>query len=253
MRKDIIKPIETEYNGYLFRSKLEAQWAVVFDSFRIRYEYEPEGFELEDGTKYLPDFYFPDQDTYGEVKPDRPGALEELFDKSLKFVESGAIERLVILPNIPAATEGDSVWWVPLIVKNPFVPFPYNENCPFSDLIVTRAMFCLNKINMYNCVTLGQIETDFYIEFHDYIVAQRHHQNPSEISIRNLRASFLQAIPSRETEYVIQQAKIYPKVTIDGILNSLGWEGNVCSEYAYQKARQARFDHGQTPEVKSAG
>lgn len=51
MRKDIIKPNETEYNGYLFRSKLEAQWAVVFDSLGIRYEYEPEGcYNTENGT-----------------------------------------------------------------------------------------------------------------------------------------------------------------------------------------------------------
>ena len=67
-------PIETEYKGYRFRSRLEARWAVFFDMMGIYYVYEPEGFELEDGTKYLPDFYFPDQDTYGEVKPDRPGA-----------------------------------------------------------------------------------------------------------------------------------------------------------------------------------
>ena len=253
MRKDIIKPIETEYNGYLFRSKLEAQWAVVFDSLGIRYEYEPEGFELEDGTKYLPDFYFPDQDTYGEVKPDRPGALEELFDKSLKFVENGMIERLIILPNIPAATEEDSVWWVPLIVKNPFVPVPYNEDWPFSDIIVTRAMFYVNGINMYNYVTLGQIETDFHIEFHDYIVAQRHHQNPSKISIRNLHVSFLQAIPSRKTEYVIRRAESNPETTIDDVLEESRWEHDASIERAYQKARQARFDHGQTPEAKRAG
>lgn len=51
-----IKPIETVYNGYRFRSRLEARWAVFFDAMGIKYEYEPEGFEFEDGTKYLPDF-----------------------------------------------------------------------------------------------------------------------------------------------------------------------------------------------------
>ena len=45
-----IKAIETEYNGYRFRSRLEARWAVFFDAMGIKYEYEPEGFELEDGT-----------------------------------------------------------------------------------------------------------------------------------------------------------------------------------------------------------
>lgn len=51
-----MKAIETYYNGYRFRSRLEARWAVFFDTLGIRYEYEPEGFELDDGTWYLPDF-----------------------------------------------------------------------------------------------------------------------------------------------------------------------------------------------------
>lgn len=51
-----IKPIETIYNGYRFRSRLEARWAVFFHAMGIKYEYEPEGYTLIDGTKYLPDF-----------------------------------------------------------------------------------------------------------------------------------------------------------------------------------------------------
>ena len=30
-----VKPIETTYNGYKFRSRLEARWAVFFDSAEI--------------------------------------------------------------------------------------------------------------------------------------------------------------------------------------------------------------------------
>ena len=63
-----IKAIETEYNGYRFRSRLEARWAVFFDALDVRYEYEPEGFELPDG-RYLPDFYLPEFRTYIEIKP----------------------------------------------------------------------------------------------------------------------------------------------------------------------------------------
>ena len=51
-----IKPIETIYNGYRFRSRLEARWAVFFDSLGVEYEYEPEGFELPGVGVYLPDF-----------------------------------------------------------------------------------------------------------------------------------------------------------------------------------------------------
>lgn len=51
-----IKPIETQYKGYLFRSRLEARWAVFFDACGVSWEYEPEGYILPDGKKYLPDF-----------------------------------------------------------------------------------------------------------------------------------------------------------------------------------------------------
>ena len=50
------RPIQTFYKGYRFRSRLEARWAVFFDHCGVAWEYEPEGFELENGLYYLPDF-----------------------------------------------------------------------------------------------------------------------------------------------------------------------------------------------------
>lgn len=50
-----MKAIETTYNGYLFRSRLEARYAVFFDSVGLKWEYEKEGYDL-DGKFYLPDF-----------------------------------------------------------------------------------------------------------------------------------------------------------------------------------------------------
>lgn len=75
-----IKPIETFYNGYRFRSRLEARWAVFFDAMGIKYEYEPEGFEFDDGTKYLPDFYLPDADAYIEIKSIGSFSIEKVDD-----------------------------------------------------------------------------------------------------------------------------------------------------------------------------
>lgn len=63
-----IKPIETYYNGYRFRSRAEARWAVLLDTLKCKYIYEPEGFKLSDGTLYLPDFYLPDSDSFLEIK-----------------------------------------------------------------------------------------------------------------------------------------------------------------------------------------
>ncbi len=51
-----IKAIETIYNGYRFRSRLEARWAVFFDALGIKYEYEKEGYDLGELGWYLPDF-----------------------------------------------------------------------------------------------------------------------------------------------------------------------------------------------------
>lgn len=66
-----IKPIETFYNGYRFRSRLEARWAVFFDDLGIKYEYEAEGFTLDDGRAYLPDFYLPEFNIFVEIKANR--------------------------------------------------------------------------------------------------------------------------------------------------------------------------------------
>jgi hypothetical protein len=77
-----MKPIETYYNGILFRSRLEARWSYFFDCLDIQHFYEHEGFEINTGTKfvkYLPDFYIPKQsgrisvcrEMFFEIKPTR--------------------------------------------------------------------------------------------------------------------------------------------------------------------------------------
>lgn len=63
-----IPPIDTEYKGYYFRSRLEARWAVFFEKMNWTWQYEVEGFELPSG-RYLPDFYLPDLKCFVEVKP----------------------------------------------------------------------------------------------------------------------------------------------------------------------------------------
>lgn len=77
----MIQPIETVYKGYRFRSRLEARWAVFFDALKLEWEYEPEGFELGKGIRYLPDFYVRDWKCYAEVK-----SYGMKFDKAIPFV-----------------------------------------------------------------------------------------------------------------------------------------------------------------------
>jgi hypothetical protein len=83
-----VKAIETRYKGYRFRSRLEARWAVFFDAIWLRWEYEPEGFDLGDAGWYLPDFFVHCQNTrllseewpvrgwWVEIKPSRPTRAE---------------------------------------------------------------------------------------------------------------------------------------------------------------------------------
>jgi hypothetical protein len=70
-----IKPIETEYAGIKFRSRLEARWAVFFDALGERWQYEPEAFQTSYGVdeevdtyRWLPDFYLPNYEVWVEVK-----------------------------------------------------------------------------------------------------------------------------------------------------------------------------------------
>ena len=95
-----IKAIETVYNGYRFRSRLEARWAVFFDKAKIEYVYEPEGFVLSDNQCYLPDFYLPLFHMYVEIKPkgiseddlnNAMGKLEKLFDGERFCTEGNGI------------------------------------------------------------------------------------------------------------------------------------------------------------------
>lgn len=83
----MVKAIETIYKGRRFRSRLEARWAVFFDACGADWEYEPEGFEFDDGTKYLPDFILHNvdgrggPDVYIEVKGKMTDADERKIEK----------------------------------------------------------------------------------------------------------------------------------------------------------------------------
>lgn len=95
-----MKAIETYYNGYRFRSRLEARWAVFFDELGIKYQYEPEGFKLSDGTLYLPDFYLPDLELWVEVK----GIMAETDENKLNMFISNLDDgkALWIIGDIPS-------------------------------------------------------------------------------------------------------------------------------------------------------
>lgn len=113
-----IKAIETVYNGHRFRSRLEARWAVFFDAIGIKYEYEPEGFSLDYGIQYLPDFALKNVHWRGEGpgeyytgKPGNPVYVEVKgvdsyadikLDERVRMEMFAKHRPLLVLGNIPA-------------------------------------------------------------------------------------------------------------------------------------------------------
>jgi hypothetical protein len=89
-----LKPIETAYKGYRFRSRLEARWAVFFDALGVGWEYEKEGYDLGPAGWYLPDFWLPDLRCFVEVKGRWPNAEEQKLAEALRDA-SGAPVVLV--------------------------------------------------------------------------------------------------------------------------------------------------------------
>jgi hypothetical protein len=81
MAGDIV-PIQTRYAGCLFRSRLEARWAVFFDQLAIPWRYEYEGYDLGEEGPYLPDFL---------LYPDTPTAM--WFEVKGKLPDSGELAK----------------------------------------------------------------------------------------------------------------------------------------------------------------
>lgn len=114
MNSNQIKPIETEYKGYLFRSRLEARWAIFFDMCGADWEYEAEGYNLGEGLYYLPDFVIhnvpgrldlneENKDLYIEVK----GKMTDIDAKKInKFSE---FKPILVVGDIPKGDNFDDI------------------------------------------------------------------------------------------------------------------------------------------------
>ena len=173
-----MQAIETVYKGYRFRSRLEARWAVFFDAMGIEWEYEPEGFELDDGTMYLPDFYL-------------------------------HINRRMV--GEPQERKG---CWVE--VKGDMTDEDMHKIVMFA--------------SQYPIIVLGNIPSDIW----DYTG-----QSGYLYSYRWIDGDDYTALFSK----------------VDGVPWIAGmdhdeWDGGDLMNKALQKARQARFEHGETPDIK---
>ena len=118
-----IKAIQTEYNGHIFRSRLEARWAVFFDACGARWDYELEGYDLGYDIKYLPDFFLRNVKgidggkLYVEVKGEITGSdviKIKLFERLGMHKENVVNKRdspILVLTSIPKGDEISEIAW----------------------------------------------------------------------------------------------------------------------------------------------
>lgn len=191
-----MKAIQTEYKGYKFRSRLEARWVVFFETLGIEWQYEPEGFVLKNEGYYLPDFYFPEYDFFGEVK----GILtKDEEEKHEAFVET--------------------------LEKQLFI---------FHDFDQPPERYYVGK-DILHCFDCGDVLGWHNTQYHLDCTTGR-----KDIVMKDDAIPFYEFIDSTHSPiWVCADPAIYH----DHILSS--------SKYysAIENAKQARFEHGETPSV----
>lgn len=153
------KAIETYYKGYRFRSRLEAKWAVFFDTIGIEWKYEEEGYQLPDGTWYLPDFKVK---CWGK----RGGIGSEPFDLYIEVKGEMTAEDLQKIwafsgcSYIPPYDEGEEAFFkaldemVPVLIVGD-IPYIQSED----DLWDSNVFNCYGPDGFFNYET---IDGDYY-------------------------------------------------------------------------------------------
>lgn len=207
----MIKAIETHYNGYRFRSRLEARWAVFFNAADIPYVYEPEGFVSSTGEHYLPDFYLPHLTTngcYAEVKPNVHDRIPEVI-KAAKVMCGEAMNQLIILGEIPNVTDC-GIMMIPMFGYDAI----YGE-------VVVRKIQLLNQG--------GQ----FYLEHHLPIGPFGN----------------IYALEHGNFDLEITSCKSWEKSDPMGYWTTEDPFERELSKKCFLVARTARFEHGETPTI----
>lgn len=191
-----IEAIETFYKGDRFRSRLEARYAVFFDTLGIKYSYEPEGYKLGGviNSHYLPDFYMPELNCFFEVK----GLMtEDDMGKILKFASAIVGDHKHIFVGGPYFEKD-------MIMTPSWVPVPFKDE--FAWHLEDAGILTCERCGATFFADLGQFEYN--------------------CPICNLEIDYGYMLTRWSSDEQWEQSKIYPAIL---------------------KAKQARFEHGETP------
>lgn len=102
-----------EHPGITFRSKLEAQWSVVFDALALPWTFEPVKFDLPSGI-YIPDFkIYPEPGDermfWIEVKGPWPNARE--FEVATEINIYAEMPLMILSGDVPRQANGGTAWF----------------------------------------------------------------------------------------------------------------------------------------------
>lgn len=229
----MIKAIETRYKGYRFRSRLEARWAVFFETAGIKWQYEVEGFETPFG-RYLPDFYLPEirNGLWVEVKPSIGG----------KKCESDKLESVVQ----QTGKEGIFVRDIPSPGLDPYQDFPGVDDWSAWAIIQDGS----DGVGPYDCAYVfcvcpwcGKPGLEF--DGRGARVCQQGSPCSEARAARRNRMEGPDWDPfDRGPDEVIDSAQHYKSLSHDDKAYSFD---HPKLANAYDAARSARFEHGETP------
>lgn len=243
-----IKAIETVYNGYRFRSRLEARWAVFFDACGVRWEYEPEGYDLGNGLYYLPDFLLHDvtfnhmnyssgRNCYVEVK----GTLTAMDKKKIAALyNSGTLLHGKPLCESLPYRNAQIVTWEDTPIAHIKWERDVCANCPYSKPDND------NDYRLFECLQYDSITPIFVVG-----------------DIPDPFSHLWQVIPSDEWHFNFglidgDNFNFLPGIAKDGSFHLFGADSSYTykadeqrTSLAYTIARQARFEHGETPTPES--
>lgn len=198
-----IKPIETCYNGYKFRSRLEARWAVFFDALGVKYEYEPQGFDLGNGLKYLPDFRVKCYGCRGDYELEKPFDL--YIEVKGKMVESDKV-KIQAFTDEYISTDGCTEIRNPVLIVGDIPPVGGSSDS--------------SEVNAYNKMD----GIDIY-----------------PFNYETIDGDYFAAYPAAHGNKFYLWGDDSSYINDDDVDRV---------ERAYDIARKARFEHGETPKVR---
>lgn len=251
--------IDTYYNGYKFRSRLEARWAVFFDALGVKYEYEPDGFKLPSGKCYLPDFrikcYGTRGQNYADYKSWNPCQYcKHSTNHSEKPCELFELEKIPLPEWLEAIQRG--IFVTKCEKSEPLEPFDL-----YVEVKGRMTQADADKIHEFaghwEEYENGTYKSSMWVSDNPILIVGEI-PNPDKYNADSDLGNYQQMdginiYPWNYETIDGDHFAAYPAVDRHGHFYLDGDDGNYQTmdtdiiRHAFRKARQARFEHGETP------